>query len=166
MLSAGVIKYAWNCQLIAVWVHGNECVKCETNLHSAFSYFNSSYFCLNSLLYVLFFKATVPLLEERYKAYCEAGRVLLDHFNGSFANCVRLAFHISSIWLNTLMQWFPKIFVCGTLQGYYKWTKNPCQNCQVNINAFFTQIAVITQPGKWNTQHCASLMSEIGKQES
>jgi len=40
------------------------------------------------------------------------------------------------------MQWFP-IFFRGTLQGYFKWTRNARQNCQVNINAFFTQISLI-----------------------
>ena len=37
-----------------------------------------------------------------------------------------------------LRQWFPNFFVCGTLQGYFKWTRNPCQNCQVITNAFFS----------------------------
>jgi len=30
------------------------------------------------------------------------------------------------------------VSVCGTLQGYFKWTRNPYQNSQVNINAFFS----------------------------
>jgi len=37
----------------------------------------------------------------------------------------------------------PKLFVRGTLQSYFKVNKEPRQKCQVNINAFFTQIAVI-----------------------
>jgi len=39
-------------------------------------------------------------------------------------------------------QCFSNVFERGTLQGYFKWTRNPCQICQVDINAFFTEIAV------------------------
>jgi len=35
-----------------------------------------------------------------------------------------------------IAQSFPNFFVGGMLQGYFKWTRNPCQNCQVSINAF------------------------------
>jgi len=52
-------------------------------------------------------------------------------------------FNINALSNNTVDQWFPNIFVRGTLQGYFKWTRNPRQICQVNINAFFTQIVVI-----------------------
>nr|CAB3219590.1 UPF0553 protein C9orf64 homolog [Phallusia mammillata] len=34
-------------------------------------------------------KATVPLIAERYKAYRDAGKVLVDKFEGSFVNCIR-----------------------------------------------------------------------------
>ena len=46
------------------------------------------------------------------------------------------------LWLKRLHQCFPNIFVRGTLQGYFMWTRNPHQICHENINAFFTRIAV------------------------
>jgi len=45
--------------------------------------------------------------------------------------------HFNHSQINALEQWFPNFFVRGTLQGYFKWTRNPRQICQVNINAFF-----------------------------
>jgi len=55
----------------------------------------------------------------------------------------RFQFNPSPVQCSSLMQWFPNFFVCGTLQSYFKWTRNPRQDCQVNTKAFFTQISGI-----------------------
>lgn len=49
---------------------------------------------LISGVYIAFVKVKAPLMKERWRAYVEGGKVLLEKFGGRFSNCLKYAVHL------------------------------------------------------------------------
>ncbi|KAI9485058.1 hypothetical protein BDB00DRAFT_851687 [Zychaea mexicana] len=59
----------------------------------------------------------IPLMDQRIAVMREAGRVLLEEFDGSFVNCIRQARQSASALLELLTQYFPSFRDIHSFEG-------------------------------------------------